>query len=144
MQSALQRHRLPNATKTATLQSTANLSRPGFFLGKLRTCHMRYIIGWIGCARTFCLFHQKHVTVGKTNLTTTTQQQTAQAACTTTSTGRHAHRTAHFVAARIPPQPVYISAPCVGCGLLTALWLGTYLVSNSRKLNEATTPARKK
>ena len=41
MQHALQSHRLLNATKAATLQSVANLWRPGFFRGKICTYHVR-------------------------------------------------------------------------------------------------------
>ena len=62
MQHALQRDRLPNATEAETLQSTANVSRPGCFLGKRRACHMRYI----GCARTrLSISPKKSLAIGK-------------------------------------------------------------------------------
>ena len=118
----------------------------GFFLGKIRTYHMRYII-WSICSYAFVHFSKitwplkkeksRHQKKKKQ------QQQHKQVACSTTRTGRCAHHTAHFVAAMIPAACIpahvvaamisaaciqqYFSALSVGCGLLTALWLARYM-----------------
>ena len=74
---------------------TANLSPPGFFLGKVRTGHLRYI-RWVDVVvRVLFISPNIIVAVGKSKVTTTKEQRTAQAGCTTTSTERRAHRTAH-------------------------------------------------
>ena len=76
-----------------------------------------------GCTRArFVYFSKKNRRRWKNKVTATKEQRTAQARCTTTSIERRAHRTAYVTAAR-NPAAAYTSAPSVGCGLLTALWL---------------------
>ena len=101
MQRAMQRHRLPNATKAATLWSRAISRTLGFSWARYaRTYHMRYLVhNMMDRMRSyaFCLFLQNHEAAGKRRVKTTKKEQRpAQAACTTTSTERRAHRTAHF------------------------------------------------
>ena len=91
--------------------STANLSPPGFFLGKVLTAYMRYM-GWMHVlVRVFVYFSKTYIVhVGKSKVTATKEQRTAQAGCTTTTTERRAHRTAHFTAARNPAACIYFIA----------------------------------
>ena len=81
-----------------------------------------------GCARTRFVYFSK-TSRGRCKKQIHDNKRTNnaifQAGCTTTSTERRAHRTAHFTQLPGHPQPAYISAPSVGCGLLTALWLAT-------------------
>ena len=124
MQHALQRHRLPNATKAATCLRVQRVSRALFSLSKLRvrTYRMRYKV-WRMCSYAFRLFlRKKSLAVGKRKPRATKEQRTAQSACATTNSGRRAQRTAHFVAGRNRAAYIFQCFP-VGCGLFTALWL---------------------
>ena len=82
-------------------KNTVNLSPPEFFLGKVRTGHMRWMDPLV---RVLFVSQKQIVAVGKSKVTTTKEQRTTQAGCTTISTGTGAHRTAHFTAT------VYFSA----------------------------------
>ena len=53
----------------------------GFFLVKLRTYHIRYIV-WRMCSYAFCLFLQSHVAVGKRKVKTSKKEQATAAAQT--------------------------------------------------------------
>ena len=89
------------------VQSTANLSAPGFLLGKVRTGHMR----WMNVLVCVLFISQESiVAVGKSKVTSTKEQRTTQAWCKTTSIEGRVHRTAHFTAARKPAACIYFSA----------------------------------
>ena len=92
------------------VEYTANLSPPGFFLGKVRTGYMPYI-GWMDVqVRFFVYFSKTYRARWKKQVTATKEQRPAQAGCTTTTTERRAHRTAHFTAARNPAACIYFIA----------------------------------
>ena len=124
------------------VQSTANLSPPEFFLGKVRTGHMR----WMNeCARTrFFFFFFSIVAGGKAK--SRQQKNNEQHKQGAQRPAQRGVRTAQHPS-QLPgnSQPAHISAPSAGCSLLTALWLARHSCKkNVGNLNEATTPARKK
>ena len=89
------------------VQGTANLSPPGFFLGKVRTGHMRWITVFV---RVLFISQKNLVPVGKSKVKDNKEQRTTQAGCTTTNTEGRAHRTAHFTAAGKPTACIYFGA----------------------------------
>ena len=112
------RHRQTDATKAATLQSTANLSCPRFFLGK--ATHVSYqVCGTVRrmCSYAFCLFLQNYVAVGKRRKVKTTKKEpTAQ----TSGVHNDQHRAVCTPHSSSEDSPAciqqYISASSVGCG----------------------------
>ena len=138
MQRALQRHRQSNATKAATLSSTANLSRPRFF--SRQATYVSYAVHSMeNVLVRFVFISPKSRGVGKRNVETTkkidqNQHQHKQAACTPHSTlcsSEDSCRlyTAYFSAfrqMRLSHSAVVSKAYVKGCNL-----------------NEVTTPARK-
>ena len=106
---------------TVWVYSTANLSPPGFFLGKVRTGHMRYLVHSLdrldGCARTRLFISQKKVVaVGKSKDTTTTKNNEQHKQGAQRPAQRGVHTTQQILQQPGMPQPAYISAPSVGCG----------------------------
>ena len=85
--------------------------------------HMLYL-GWM-CSYAFCLFLEEYnLAVAKKSRQQKNNEQRKQHA------QRPAQRacTPHRTICSSESQPVYISAPSVGCGLPTALWLARHII----------------
>ena len=108
----------------------------------------RYTV-WRMCSCAFCVFLQTSrgrwkKKKSQDNKKTTTNSTNKRRAQRPAQSGVHIAQ--HTLAAgRIPAACIqqYISAPSVGCGILTALSVASKPYANRWNLNEVTTPARK-